>query len=197
MKDLKVQKEFKAIWKIKVSSNSKYKNASVSYVNNVVSELSKTRVIYDHKEVLINKEKTAGVYLIYSKKKENVVLTYVGESKDIFNRLRKHIYNIRTRNKLASRILTKEPDINNLNFLILEEVNDINERLKKETYYIYVFRSKFTNVNKSLANKKMRCDFGHGVKRTYLTFKKDIPYLDLYIYGKCRNKLCTNTFFIG
>ncbi|QEH62346.1 hypothetical protein SCHIN_v1c11530 [Spiroplasma chinense] len=192
------EKQYKYIWKTKTSRDVKYKQTSSEYCTKFVTELEKTRQVYNVDTIKDLPEKISGVYLIYSFKKDKTLkFSYIGESINILQRWKTHIYNFKKENKESSKFRKKEKKLENLRFLVLSEIEDQNLRLKKETYYIYALRSKFTNTNTKLANRKMRCENGHGVKRTFLTYHKDKPYFEMYIYGTCRNKICDNKFLIN
>ncbi|AHI53342.1 GIY-YIG nuclease family protein [Spiroplasma culicicola] len=194
---LEFKRKYKYIYKAKVSRDEKYKQASLEYCNKVILEVIKTHTIYDVETIKELGNEIQGVYLIFSlNKKGELKFTYVGESIDILKRWKKHIYNFNIKNKESAKIRKKESKIENLRFTVLKIEPDQNARLKKETYYIYHFKSWYTNINKKYANRKMRCDFGHGVARTYLTYDKNAAKFRLYIYGICRNKICKNKFLI-
>ncbi|AOG61028.1 hypothetical protein SHELI_v1c10810 [Spiroplasma helicoides] len=191
----------KYLWvkKIKSSKEELYKATSQQYCNSIINDII-TR--YDNQIFNVSnlnnyEDNVSGVYLIFSlDNKDNLKFSYIGESTNIKKRWKTHINNYKAKNKQSRKIRSKENNIENIRFVTLAKINEQNQRLKKETYYIYLFKSKFTNLNTKLANMKMRCDNGHGVKRTYLSYVKNSKTFKLFVYGVCKNKLCNNKFQI-
>ncbi|QGS52396.1 GIY-YIG nuclease family protein [Spiroplasma tabanidicola] len=191
----------KKLWlikKVKTSKLEKFKMISQEYCNKAISGVITKYQVYDVKSLEKLDSNISGVYIIFSLDLgNNLKFSYIGESKDIKKRWKSHINNYKNSKPAAKKLIYKEKDLNNIRFAILKQEEDQNKRLKKETYYIYQFRSKFTNINSKLANMKMRCDFGHGVKKTYLTYDKNKAKFRLYIFGVCKNKQCNNKFIIS
>lgn len=189
--------KFKYIKNIKISKKEEFKTKNIRYCTKILNELIKTKTVYNIFSINKVANNVCGVYLIYSvDQNKQIKFSYIGESVDILSRWKKHIYNFKNSKKEANKFKKKEQDLNNFRFIILEEILDLNTRLKAETYYIFVLRSWFTNTNIKIANKKMRCDFGHGVRRVFLSYKNLLNEIELYIYGVCRNKDCKNKFLI-
>ncbi|AGR41630.1 GIY-YIG nuclease family protein [Spiroplasma taiwanense] len=190
-----LKNEYKLIWKIKTSRDLKYKDISEQYCKKIIQELIEKNKKIDIMELA--KNKVAGVYLLYSIENKNLNFTYVGESKDLGQRIKQHLRNFNSKNRLYSKMRKKIISSNQINFLILDEIEDQNLRLMKETYYIYIFKSKFFNLNSKLVNKKLKCPNGHGNTRSYMTYDKNSLNLLIYIYGKCKNNECKEIFIIN
>ncbi|QBQ08160.1 GIY-YIG nuclease family protein [Spiroplasma gladiatoris] len=191
------KQKFFYIKKIKNSKDKNYEKISQLFCNKAINDILNNFKIYDFRQVDEVEKNLAGVYIIFSiDKNKNLKFSYIGESSDIKKRWKTHINNFKTKNIKSRKFRTKEKDLEQIKFAVLKLDTDQNTRLKKETYYIYHFKSKFTNINTKIANMKMKCDFGHGVKRTYLSYDKNSVKFRLYIYGECRNKECNNKFLI-
>lgn len=191
------KQKFWQILQIKNSKNLEWKSKNIDYCTKVLQHVLKNKKVYDYLTVAELENNQQGVYLIYAlDENKKIKLSYVGESTDIKTRWKKHIYNYKNKIHSSYRLRRLEPNLSNLRFVVLKKTAEQNARLKTETYYIYTFRSRFVNANSKLASKKMRCNFGHGVKRTYLSYQVIDEQFELYIYGRCWNKACKEKFLI-
>ncbi|ALD66864.1 GIY-YIG nuclease family protein [Spiroplasma cantharicola] len=193
--DLKEQ--FKMITNIKNSRDLKYKPLSENYLLHFINNLLMTRSNFNTLELNQTKYKVSGTYLMYSIVNNKLNFCYVGESRNIISRFKQHVNGFKTsKERFYSKLRTKVNDIEDISFLILDQIDDQNERLIKETYYIYSTKSKFYSLNTKLVNRKMKCPKGHGMVKSFLNYEKNIEKLKLVIYGKCTNKKCKETFVI-
>ncbi|ARU91067.1 hypothetical protein SCLARK_00312 [Spiroplasma clarkii] len=190
-------RKFVQIMKIKNSRSLEYKALNINYCTKVLNQVIKNKKVYDMNSVFELEKDLQGVYLIFAlDSQNNLKMSYIGESTDIQTRWKKHLYHLKNKNRPAARLRKLESNISNLRFVILALTDSQNQRLKTETYYIYTFKSRFISANSKIANNKMRCNFGHGVKKTFLTYSEIDGKFRLEIYGCCWNKMCQDRFLI-
>ncbi|WP_339034045.1 GIY-YIG nuclease family protein [Spiroplasma endosymbiont of Cantharis rufa] len=193
--DLKEQ--FKAITNIKNSSDLKYKSLSENYLLHFINNLLITRSSFNSLELFQINYKVSGTYLMYSIVNNKLNFCYIGESRNLISRFKQHVNGFKTsKERFYYKMRSKVEGIADINFLILDEIDNQNDRLMKETYYIYSTKSKFYSLNTKLVNRKLKCPNGHGMVKSFLNYEKDTEKLKLIIYGKCTNKKCKETFVI-
>ncbi|AUM63008.1 GIY-YIG nuclease family protein [Spiroplasma monobiae] len=195
---MELSNQFKLVNKIKNSRDPRVKSFSEDYLMHRISKFLKTRTVLNLEDIRQIKDRVAGTYLLYSISNGKLKFCYIGESTNVFERFKQHINGfLRGKDSLYSKMRKKIKDIKEISFVVLDEIEDQNNRLKKETYYIYTMKSKFFSLNSKLANRRLRCPSGHGMVRTFMTYDKNAKDLKLIIYGKCRNKICKMTFVIN
>ncbi|QHX37031.1 GIY-YIG nuclease family protein [Spiroplasma sp. BIUS-1] len=193
--NLKLQ--YKLVYKIKNSRDPRLKSFSEEYIINRISKFKKTRTVLNYEDVKLINDKVPGTYLIYSLTNGKLAFCYVGESTNVFERFKQHINGFRNgKDRLYSKMRKKVKELEDISFMVLDEIEDQNERLKKETYYIYTMKSKFFSLNSKLVNRRLRCPSGHGMVRSFMTYDKEAEKLNLIVYGRCVNKHCNITFVI-
>ncbi|WP_338984974.1 GIY-YIG nuclease family protein [Spiroplasma endosymbiont of Diplazon laetatorius] len=193
-----LQTQYKLVYKIKNSRDPKVKSLSEDYLLHRINKFLKTRTSLNVSDVKQISDKVPGTYLIYSISDDKLNFCYVGESTNVFERFRQHINGfLGGKERLYSKMRKKIKDINDLRFIVLDEIEDQNMRLKKETYYIYTMRSYFYSLNSKLVNRRLRCPSGHGMVKSFMTYDKNAETLKLVIYGKCKNKICNMTFVLN
>lgn len=89
----------------------------------------------------------SGIYLIRHKTESGLV--YVGRSIDIHQRWRQHINGYRSAKKLQEAF--SEHGVESFEFTILEEVDEVSQMGKKETFYIDLYDSWRNGLNGSRA----------------------------------------------
>ncbi|AHI53605.1 hypothetical protein SSABA_v1c01930 [Spiroplasma sabaudiense Ar-1343] len=201
---------YRLLRQAKLHNNPKTNHFAQDFQNRLVTNIEANFRVFSYKEIFETKKTEdllgAGVYLIYLKDKSgNVVLTYVGESKNIWVRWKTHLKDINPktstkRKRLYSKLkkLFREQKLNyeNVQFVKIVDQSDANQRLFSEAYFIYNFKSPVINANNKNLNSRAACTSGHGRMASCLTYqireKEVIPVVQF----RCRNQECRIKFEI-
>ncbi|WP_339020783.1 GIY-YIG nuclease family protein [Spiroplasma endosymbiont of Atherix ibis] len=195
---MKISDQFKIISKIKNSTSLDVKILSEIYILEIINKLLENRKKLKFNELNEIDNNKAGVYLLYSIVNNRLKFCYIGESVNVKERFNQHIKGyINKKNKMYSIMNKRIESIRDINFVFLEEIENQNNRLKKETYYIYTTKSKHFSLNTKLVNRKLRCPNGHGLVKGSLSYDKNKDYIHLILYGICKNKNCKIKFQIN
>ncbi|AXK50955.1 GIY-YIG nuclease family protein [Spiroplasma alleghenense] len=193
----------------KLRNNEATNKYAQEFQNQLISKIEENLKSVSFKEIKESKKNVdlgAGVYLIYLKdKKDNVVLTYVGESKQIWTRWKSHLREIdpktsQKRKRLYSKLkkLYKEQnlDYRKVRFVKIADEPDLNNRLISEAYYIYNFKSPIINANNKNLNSRAACINGHGRMSSCLNYQiQDFEVIPV-VQFRCKNKECRVKFEI-
>lgn len=203
--DTQQKQRYNFIYKCKYSKDAKYQEFIQKYLKKVLNQLSDKCTKYSFNDILEGKAKDltfGGVYLLYAKNsKDEMVFTYVGESTNIIQRWKQHIKRFETGpdnlyKKIRKKMLKNKVKFNDINFVLLDHKDDQNERLYRETYYIYLMKSRLINVNSKNCSRRLRCPNNHGMVKSKLAPKIVKDNIKPMVLGICRNKTCKAVFEI-
>ncbi|AUB32116.1 GIY-YIG nuclease family protein [Spiroplasma floricola] len=195
---MKLADQFKIISKIKNSSNLDVRSLSEIYLLEIINKLLENKKSLKFDELNKMDNKKPGVYLLYSIVNNKLRFCYIGESVNVKERFKQHIKGYANKkNKMYSIMNKRVEEIKDINFVFLDEIEDQNDRLKRETYYIYTTKSKHFSLNTKLVNRKLRCPNGHGLVKGSLSYDKNKDHIHLIVYGICKNKTCKIKFKIN
>ncbi|WP_338972764.1 GIY-YIG nuclease family protein [Spiroplasma endosymbiont of Panorpa germanica] len=200
---------YRILRQAKLSNNEATNKYAQEFQNRLIEKIESNLKSVSFKEIKDSKKSVdlgAGVYLIYLKdKKNNVVLTYVGESKQIWTRWKSHLREIdpktsqkrkRLYNKLKKLYKEQNLDYRKVRFVKIADEPDQNNRLISEAYFIYNFKSPVINANNKNLNSRAVCINGHGRMSSCLSYQilefEVIPVVQF----RCKNKECRVKFEI-
>ncbi|AGR42501.1 GIY-YIG nuclease family protein [Spiroplasma diminutum] len=192
-----IDRQYKFIYKTKYSWDIRIKKFSENYLIKLINKFEYNRTKLTYLDIKNRNDIISGTYLLYSIINDKPKFCYIGESKNVYLRFKQHINGyLNGKDKLYSKIRKRVKNLEDITFLVLNEIEDQNKRLMKETYYIYATKSKFFSLNSKLVSRRMRCPNNHGCVKSRLAYDKNSEKLKLLIYGNCKNKECKTTFLI-
>ncbi|WP_342268806.1 hypothetical protein [Spiroplasma endosymbiont of Aspidapion aeneum] len=145
-------------------------------IRNRLNSVIKDKITISVDDIMKKNQIISGVYLYYCIFENNILFTYVGESLDIYKRLKNHIFKIKSAmvEKIKNNRINRKYfqikklfekyhlDYKDINFIILDVVEDKNNRYISESINIVRLWDKYkrqesTTLNNSKRSIKMKC----------------------------------------